>query len=308
VHRPVVLLILAAGAWGIGAVLTKRAVTEIEPLALLPIQLVSSLLLLTILRRRSSERGSAPKGLARLGLLNPGLAYAVFLFGLTQVTASTSVILWTAEPILILLLAVPFLGERLTVRAVAFSAVAAAGMAIVTYQPDLGGTILGVTLVLAGVMCCALYTVIARRWLGGDVATGAVVVGQQLYALGFTIVLVALAAVGGYVHLPASVSAIAVVAAIASGMTYYGLAYWFYIPALRALPASTAAASFYLVPVFGLGAARILLGEQLSTAQWAGALLVILAVMALLRPAALRRTAGSPATIEPSPEPSSTVP
>jgi drug/metabolite transporter (DMT)-like permease len=133
-----------------------------------------------------------------------------------------------------------------------------------------------------------------------------VVVAQQLHALGFTLVLVALAAVGGYVHLPASVSAVAAVAAIASGMTYYGLAYWCYIPALRALPASTAAASFYLVPVFGLVAARVLLDEQLTTAQWVGALLVIVAVIALLRPAAVKPSAAAPAASEPRQAPSST--
>ena len=45
------LLILAAAAWGLGTVISKRAVSEIPPLTLLPIQLAASVLVLAILMR-----------------------------------------------------------------------------------------------------------------------------------------------------------------------------------------------------------------------------------------------------------------
>ena len=101
-------LILAAAAWGVGTVVSKRAVAEIPPLTLLPIQLAASLVVLAGLMR---WRGiglvdpSASPLLGRFGVLNPGLAYALSLVGLTQITASLSVLLWALEPILILLLA-----------------------------------------------------------------------------------------------------------------------------------------------------------------------------------------------------------
>ena len=40
--------------------------------------------------------------------------------------------------------------------------------------------------------------------------------------------------------------------AVASGALYYAGAYWFYLGALRHVPASFAAVSFYLIPIVGL--------------------------------------------------------
>ena len=42
------------------------------------------------------------------------------------------------------------------------------------------------------------------------------------------------------------------VSAVGSGALYYASAYWFYLNALRAVPASFAAVSFYLIPIFGM--------------------------------------------------------
>ena len=50
-RRDYLPLILAAACWGFGTVVSKRAVAEIPPLTLLPIQLGSSLLLLAVLMR-----------------------------------------------------------------------------------------------------------------------------------------------------------------------------------------------------------------------------------------------------------------
>ena len=43
--------------------------------------------------------------LAWLGVLNPGVSYALSLAGLQRITASASALLWALEPILILALA-----------------------------------------------------------------------------------------------------------------------------------------------------------------------------------------------------------
>jgi drug/metabolite transporter (DMT)-like permease len=75
---------------------------------------------------------------------------------------------------------------------------------------------------------------------------------------------------------------------------YYGLAYWFYLSALRHVPASFASASFYLIPVFGVAGGFVLLGERLGPSQWLGAAIVFVAVYAILR-----RLRGQ----EPDPEP-----
>lgn len=78
-------LTLAAASWGIGTVVSKRATAEIPPLTLLFIQLAASLIVLGLYmyaRRLAFRDPSSSPVLGRLGLLNPGLAYALSLLGL----------------------------------------------------------------------------------------------------------------------------------------------------------------------------------------------------------------------------------
>ena len=72
-------------------------------------------------------------------------------------------------------------------------------------------------------------------------------------------------------------------AAVISGLLYYAAAYWFYLSALRGVPASLAATSFYLVPIFGLAASFFLLGERLEVTAWVGVGVVVLAILSIIR-------------------------
>jgi drug/metabolite transporter (DMT)-like permease len=280
--RHIVALVLAAACWGVGTAVSKQAVAEVPPLTLLALQLaVSVAFLLVVTRVRGDRLPSGREGrlLGRLGLLNPGLAYALSLIGLTQITASLSVLLWAGEPILILALAAIVLGERVGLGLVAPSAVAILGLALVVLDPAAAtaGSAFGIALTVAGVAACAIYTVATRRWLLGSDSTFGIVLAQQLYALALAlVVLVAVALIGGTV-LPGRLTIAGIASAVASGLLYYGLAYSFYISALRSVRASVVAASFYLIPVFGVGAAW-LYGERLQPAQWIGAILVVLSV------------------------------
>jgi drug/metabolite transporter (DMT)-like permease len=287
-RRDLLALTLAAAAWGIGTVISKRAVDEIPPLTLLPIQLAASLATLAVLmwRRGVSIRAAQPAILGRLGVLNPGIAYALSLLGLAYISASLSVLLWALEPLLILALAAVFLRERVTPGLVVLSLIAVAGMVLVIYEPAVGGGAIGVALTVAGVGCCAVYTIISRRFMPGADGTAPVVFAQQAYALGFALlVIIAIALAGGQVR-PESVSPLGLASAVTSGVLYYAAAYWLYLSALRAVPASIAAVSFYLIPIFGVAGAYLLLGERLDARQWVGAVVVLVAVFAIIRPRA----------------------
>ena len=162
------VLTLAAASWGIGTVVSKRATAEIPPLTLLPIQLAVSLVALVLFMRwrrlpfrdpvttrprspRTSQSGARacpqpsrtrahhrePVGPA----LGTGACPDLFLAG------------W-------------LLHERITLPLVGLSLVAVTGMLLVIGRPDGSGSLLGVLLTLAGVACCAIYTVSTRRWLG----------------------------------------------------------------------------------------------------------------------------------------------
>jgi drug/metabolite transporter (DMT)-like permease len=197
--------------------------------------------------------------------------------------------------LLILLMAGWFLRERLGLPLIALSLIAAVGVGLVVYDPASAGSLVGVGLTFAGVVCCAIYTTAARRWLAEAQQTASIVAAQQVYALGFALVIAATAwAVGGAV-LPASPSTIGLASAAGSGVLYYGLAYWMYLWALRRMPASIAAASFYLIPVFGLVASFVVLDERLTTLQSIGAGVVLLAVLGIARFATDRGDPGAEA-------------
>jgi probable blue pigment (indigoidine) exporter len=297
-RRTVLALILAAACWGLGTVVSKRAIEEIPPLTLLPIQLGSSLLALALLMRWRGvplRDPSASPLLGRLGVLNPGLAYALSLLGLVHITASLSVMLWALEPLLILFLAAWLLEERIGPSLVVLSLVALAGMLLVIYQPGSTGTTLGVALTVAGVACCAIYTVVTRRWISSSDSTAQVVVSQQTYALGVAFILVAVVWLLGGAVRPENVSPAGWASAVGSGVLYYAMAYWFYLSGLRHAPASIAAASFYLIPVFGVAGGFLFLGDRLLPGQWVG-VVVVLAAIAII----LRRTSVAPARPHPA--------
>jgi drug/metabolite transporter (DMT)-like permease len=314
--RNVAQLALAAACWGGGTVVSKQAVAEVAPLTLLPIQLASSvamLLLVTRLRHERLPEGREGRLLGRLGLLNPGLAYALSLVGLTTITASLAVLLWALEPILILALAAVVLGDRIGRGIIVASAAAVAGLVLVVADPGATGSTLGVALTVAGVVVCAIYTVLTRRWLLGADSTFGVVLAQQLHALGFSLVVVVGLQLAGQAMLPARITAVGAASAVASGLLYYALAYSFYISALRRVRASVAAASFYLIPVFGL-AGGWLIGERLDPRQWVGALVVVASVAVITirsaettddAPAPQPSSAASSAQIATTPRPAS---
>lgn len=283
-YRPAIFLTCAAASWGVATVLSKYAVEEIAPLALLPLQLGVSVLVLGLLtglarghHHAARLRRPAMRRLALLGVLNPGLAYAVSLLGLLRITAGLSVLLWALEPVLILVLARVVLGDRVTcIRAFAV-VTAVGGVGLVVWQSQTAGDALGIALTVAGVGACAVYTVLCRKLLTEDTALRVVLV-QQVSALVFALVLW----VATLPFLEAaplgSVSGTAWAGAVVSGVLYYALAFWLYLTGLREVPASTAAVYLTLIPVFGVTAALVLLGEDLSGRQWLGSTVVVVAV------------------------------
>jgi drug/metabolite transporter (DMT)-like permease len=284
-RRDLGALILAATCWGVGTVISKAALDEFPPVTLLAVQLASSLgVLMVLMRRRGVPLRVREQGLlGRLGILNPGIAYALSLLGLVTITASLSVLLWALEPLLILLLAAIFLREPVTPRLVALSSIAVAAMVVVAYEPSFGSSqLIGVALTLAGIACCAAYTVITRRFIPDARETSQVVLAQQAHALAVALLLVVVVGLVGGGITPVDVTPIGLLSAIGSGALYYAGAYWFYLDALRRVPASLAASSFYLIPIVGVTAGALLLGERLEPSQWIGALVVLGAVIAIV--------------------------
>ncbi|HKB27478.1 MAG TPA: DMT family transporter, partial [Candidatus Limnocylindrales bacterium] len=271
-RRAAVSLILAAAAWGFGTVVAKRAVSEVPAFTLLAIQLGSSVLVLGGLMRWRGlplRDRSTPAILGRLGLLNPGAAYGLSLLGLSSITVSLSVLLWALEPLLILVLAAILLRERVGLDVLFLSGVAIAALVAVA-QPALSASTLGVLLTIAGVVCCAVYTIVVRSSIAGSDSTAQVVLAQQVYALGLALAMLLTLGLLGRDPGIAGLTSGGLASAVLSGVLYYAVAYWFYLTGLRQVPASIASASFYLVPVFGVAGGFAFLGDSLAGGQWLG--------------------------------------
>ncbi len=279
-HRYSLSLTAAAAAWGLATVISKRAVEEIPPLTLLPMQLTVSVGALAILvRAQRQELSWSPqiRRLGALGVLNPGVSYALTLLGLTYITASLSVLLWAVEPLMIIALAWWLLNDRITRPLVTASVVALSGVLLVVFESGNNGQLTGIVLTLAGVAVCAIYTVISRKSMDTQ-STLVIVMVQQSFALVFSLALLAAATLINQSALLPEASTAAWVSAAFSGLLYYAAAFWFYLTGLRRVPASVAGVFINLIPVFGIAAGRFLLDEQLTSRQWLGAFLIVSAV------------------------------
>lgn len=284
----VLTLILAAACWGAGTVISKGILGYIPPLTLLVVQLIASLTFLwTVIavQRIHISLQRETLWLSLIGLLNPGLAYTFSLLGLSLTTASMSALIWAAEPILILGLAWFILREHLTRSLLACSLLALIGVFLVIGLGSSGGnssSVAGNILTLLGVSCCALYTVLTRR-----AATSLDPV--LLVALQETVALIWAGLIWPFELQARGLADLATISpetwlwAIASGIVYYALAFWFYIVGLKKIPASLAGLFLNLIPIFAVGGAYLFLNERLATVQWIGAALILAAVVAMLR-------------------------
>lgn len=275
-------LIAAAACWGVGAAVSKHAVSHLPPVVLLVVQLASSLVVMGVVGARSFHRRRPSLRVALLGVVNPGLAYLLSLAGLVTITAGLSVLLWAVEPVFILLLAWAVAGHRPSARVAAPAFVAVAGAAIASTGEVSGGALGGVALTVTAVLCCAVYAVVAGEWSESSTSS-AVVAAQQGAALLFGLAVLGVAAFAGTDVSVADVPGIGWVSAIVSGVLYYGLAFWAFVAGLRRTSPSVAGVYVALVPVFGVTAAWILVGERVTVSRFVGGALVVAAVATVSR-------------------------
>ena len=268
-------LVGAAMFWGLGTVLSKYALGGIDASLLLPFQLACSVLLLGafLLVTRSSLRGiSRSAQIAALGVLNPGIAYALGLIALAHIDASVSVIIWATEPVVIVVLAFALLHERLPLWSVACLAAAMAGVALIVGTPSTGNFTFGVVLTFASVLACALYSVVLRGMNLTD-GTLPVVFLQQASALGFAVVVLFVVSRQSFSSVDATTAQ--AISAILSGGLYYGVAFLLFVSGLRRTSAARAGMSLTLIPVFGLLFSALLLGETMRPSQFVGSSVVV---------------------------------
>ena len=145
---------------------------------------------------------------------------------------------------MIMVLAAWFLHERITpALRHGLSLVAIAGLVLIIYDPGPARqSAIGVGLTLAGSPAARLYGH-TRRWIPEAMETSQVVIAQQAHGWRWRCVLSSWSASPVAIVAVRADAAIGLASAVASGALYYAGAYWFYLGALRHVPASSASVS-----------------------------------------------------------------
>lgn len=304
-NHAALMMILSAACWGTGSVLSKDTLDYFPPLILLVVQLIASCTALWTAVLLSQRHAKSPvrwtwQNIKRgwIGILEPGLAYVFGLFGLAQTSLTSSSIIGATEPILTIVLAWLFLREAVNRRMVQLIVIALAGTLIVSLAgtDSNGQTLWGDALVFGSIICAALYAVSSRQSIAHMPPLPMTAV-QHTFGLLCALALLPIGLLAGEASKLAAIPLSGWGWAIATGVVQYALAFLLYLRALKHMTAAKASLYLMLVPLFGSGGGVLLLGEQISVLQVAGAVLILFALTRLHNPTAERESVAMPLTV-----------
>lgn len=287
--RALIPIAALALLWGCNWPLLKLSLAEIPPLTFRGATLVFAGLGLLVVARVSGEstairRAWWPK-VAVLALLNVTVWNGLTLFGLKELPAGRSVILGYTMPVWAMLTSVWIAREPMTPRKLVGLALGMLGMALLIGE-DLSlleRRPLGTAMILASSIAWAIGTVLLRKWKPPipliPLSGWMMIVGWLPIAL--------LAPIFDDVHIGRLASA--------SWVPWLGIAYnivaagtlghWAWFTLARTLPATISGLASLPVPVVGVFASMIVLGERPSVLEWTALACVVGALTAVLWPA-----------------------
>jgi drug/metabolite transporter (DMT)-like permease len=271
-------LVVAAAMWGSAATFIKFALDTWGPLTLLVAQLLSANIVLWVaLLVRGYRRPPHAWKVLLLGVLEPGLCYALITIGLLYTTAANAAILSATESFFVVVLAAIFLRERLTRRSVAGLCVALAGVLALESTGGISGVHVGDALVLGGLLSAGFYVVVART-IADSFDTLTMTAHQFGASLVLALPFAAARWLGGAEQIvePRPLSSWA--AALGVGIVGYGGSFLLYNFAIAHVQAGLSSMMLNLMPVFGLLAAIVFLHETVHPMGVVGAALVIASI------------------------------
>ncbi len=280
--RALLALLFTVAVWGVGPVFIRTLSVELGPANHLTIRYalvtIAYLAGLAMMGGWRIERRDWPRLLviSIIGLAGYNLGAA---FGFELVSAGVGSLIFGTEPLLIALLAAMIAREKLSVETMLGLAIAFAGTILLVWG-DLGFAsggqdfLRGCVLVFLSVVAFSIYVVASKPLIQkyGSYSIAAIATSLS------TVVMLALLA---------RPAAIATVAAM-SPRNWFDMAYvvilstfissitWNY--GASRLPAATSGAFFYFMPVIGVVAGALILGEAITSATLIGGGLILLGV------------------------------
>jgi len=275
---PVAAMLAAVSLWGPSFVATKIALQEVPPFTIAFLRFFVTSCLLYPLWRISSRDTFLDRS-SRRYLFFGALFGVTFYFvlsnlGLSFTTAGDAAMLMAAIPVICLVAETLWFRQAIPWRRGLGIIVSIIGVFMVIRQaPSLGGMdrVLGDLLVLAATLCWAAYTLIGRTL--NRVPKLALVAHQAMYGM-LMLSPFALFEMGQW-QKPSLIPCLSI---LYLGLMCSAVTYLLYNYALKALEASQVSTFLNLVPIIGVIAAVLLLGEQVQLVQMIGGAVILVGV------------------------------
>ena len=282
---PIVVLTLV---WGCNWPILKLGVSEMPPLTFRAYTILFAALGLLAIAKVSGEsiriaRATWPMVFV-LAMLNITAWNGLVLFGVQQMPAGRSAILAYTMPVWATFFSLRLLHEPLSKRKIAGVGLGMAGMAVLLGDDltALRGRPFGALMILGAAVTWAFGTVLLRKWKPPLPPT-------TLTAWMMIVGWVPIAFLAPILD-PAWLSAIPNLSGTAWFAILYNIflagtaAHWAWFTLARTLPVAVSSMSSLPVPVVGVFAGIIVLGERPGPAEWLALALVLAALVAVLWP------------------------
>ncbi len=233
---------------------------------------------ITSVRRRQLKLTARDfAALLGLGLLIAGVSMGLLQFSLRYIEASTSAVLFSSNPLLVMVLSTVALGEPVTKRKVISLALGVAGMVFVA-----GGLTLdsgfGAMLAVGASVAWAVYTVAGKQMAA---RFGSLALNGLSFTLGGGVLLVVSLA---FSREPVVISPTNWLLLAYLGVFVTGIAYYAFFAGLAYTDTTLGSAVFFFKPVLASIFAYFLLGENLTPGKVTGIALILVAMLLVLTP------------------------
>jgi O-acetylserine/cysteine efflux transporter len=270
--RDLLLALVVVVAWGVNFVVIKVGLHGVPPMLLgaLRFALAAVPAVFFVKRPQMPWRWLFAYG-ATISLGQFAFLFSAMYVGMPAGLAS---LVLQAQAFFTLILAALFLRERFGVPNVAGLLIAAGGLAVIGMQGGHAMTFAGFVLTLCAACSWALGNIVTKK-VGKVDLVGLVVWGSLVPPLPFFALSYLFEGPQRIVAALSNISAMSIFAIVYLAFIATLIGYGLWSRLLSRYPASQVAPFSLLVPIVGLASASLFLDEQLSAAQIAGALLVM---------------------------------
>lgn len=240
------------------------------------------------LRRRSVRFGWKDLLiLVGLGLLGVTIMSGLFHVSITMLPANVAALVFSCNPVFVVLVAPLFLPEKITFRKLGAVLICLSGIGVLAYDRADGLSPAGLYLMVAAIIIFAFYTVLSKKLI-------------PIYGALSIIAIAGLA--GGILLLPPALllegfPLAAYQTADWLGILYLGvlgtaLGYFLYVYGIGHVEAGMGSTSFFLKPFIAALFAWLILGEDLTVPMLIGGSLILAGMVIALAPASRRKQSG----------------